>query len=71
MFVIDLVVVFLTRTQNISTQPPLRRGGVKKIKPLFEEGFGEMFATVRIYQTLEGEEGTFEEMFATVRIYQT
>ncbi|WP_405224046.1 hypothetical protein [Dokdonia sp. Asnod1-B02] len=53
MFVIDLVVVFLTQTQNISTQPPLRRGGVKKIKPLFEEGFGEMFATVGIYHSLK------------------
>ncbi|AWH75547.1 hypothetical protein DCS32_15660 [Dokdonia sp. Dokd-P16] len=53
----------LTHTQNISSQPlciPLGRSflvGCKKeeeqiVKPLFEEGFGEMFATVRIYQTL-------------------
>ncbi|WP_379953252.1 hypothetical protein [Dokdonia sp. R78006] len=51
------VAIFLLEHKNISSQPPLRRGGVKNIKlllkddqivkPLFEEGFGEMFATVK------------------------
>jgi hypothetical protein len=58
---------------ELKTSPPsllFEEEELKNRKPLFEEGFGEMFATVRIYQTLEGEEGTFEEMLATVGIIQ-